>query len=813
MPRHLERWAVLGLTLAIAATAQAQDSSPSGPRSRSRNSLADRLGHLGRNLVGATDPAPQPETAPPREMPTDYRQAGPPAERTGDAPPTGGASSRRPGSTRSSRRTAQPQYQSEAESTEAEASDSAAPPVRRPPNTLPPEERPSLRRNPTTASRPAGEGSSSRRDLSERMATRINRTARPPAELPEEPPADESSADSAAVETDPPAEAAPAEPEASETPESVADEAESSDSPAAGPARRPAEVARSAEPRPFSRPTQSGPAMGGSADSEGDVLVTQQSPVILVSTAGPRKIRVGVAAKYQVQVQNAGTAPADELVLNLRLPEWAEVARLSASSGEALRPGQGEAADAVEWTIHQLPEKGRAELTLDIVPRKSRPLDLNVEWTHAPVAALAHVEVQEAKLVMTISGPEEVQFGDREMYKLTLSNPGTGDAEDVVVRLLPTSPGDTETATHRIGTIAAGHTKVVELELMARDPGHLVISAEATADGGLQAAATTEILVRRAELAVDLAGPRKQFAGSVATYKIRVANAGNAVAQNVLLTAVAPPGGKFVAASEGGRIEAEGSKIVWRLATLRPETEQLLAFRCRLETPGPNRPQIVCLADDDLKDTAAITTEVEALADLVLTVRDPSGPVPVGEDAEYEIRVLNRGKKAAEGVEFVAFFSDGIEPLDATGARYQMAPGQVIFEQLPLVDAGQEVVLVVRARATAGGDHVFRAQVRCQSLNTTLAGEETTHFYDVTFDEGEAGETSSFDAADATSEAEAAGDYSADAEAAPGELLETADELNPEPTDELGSSEEPAEEPAFEDSSTEATDDVSLGSP
>ena len=43
--------------------------------------------------------------------------------------------------------------------------------------------------------------------------------------------------------------------------------------------------------------------------------------------------------------------------------------------------------------------------------------------------------------------------------------------------------------------------------------------------------------------------------------------------------------------------------------------------------------------------------------------------------------------------------------------------------------AGETQVFRVHARADRSGNHVFRAEVVCQSLNTKLAAEEATHFY------------------------------------------------------------------------------------
>jgi hypothetical protein len=45
------------------------------------------------------------------------------------------------------------------------------------------------------------------------------------------------------------------------------------------------------------------------------------------------------------------------------------------------------------------------------------------------------------------------------------------------------------------------------------------------------------------------------------------------------------------------------------------------------------------------------------------------------------------------------------------------------------VPAGGEVIYTITARAETAGNHVFRAEVHCKSLGTSLASEETTKFY------------------------------------------------------------------------------------
>ena len=93
-----------------------------------------------------------------------------------------------------------------------------------------------------------------------------------------------------------------------------------------------------------------------------------------------------------------------------------------------------------------------------------------------------------------------------------------------------------------------------------------------------------------------------------------------------------------------------------------PGSERTFELQCVLNAAGDNQVQLLAVAEKDLTATAAVATRVDALADLKLEVRDPQGPVAVGEDAVYEIIIRNRGTKAAEGIDVVSFFSTASKP-------------------------------------------------------------------------------------------------------------------------------------------------------
>ncbi len=237
------------------------------------------------------------------------------------------------------------------------------------------------------------------------------------------------------------------------------------------------------------------------------------------------------------------------------------------------------------------------------------------------------------------------------------------------------------------------------------------------------------MFVRRASLQVGVEAPRVTFAGTAGTYRVTVVNSGDASATDVSVAAMLPPDAKYLASSAGGQYDAQQGKVTWTVGGLSPGTERSFELKCSLATPGDNRMQFVASAADNLSSSAASTTQVEALADLKIELRDPQGPVAVGNEAVYELVIRNRGSAAAHNVELVAFFSEGLEATAVDGSGHEIATGQIIFKPILTIGAGETITYKVHAQADREGHHVFRCELFCESLHTKLAAEEATFFY------------------------------------------------------------------------------------
>ena len=463
--------------------------------------------------------------------------------------------------------------------------------------------------------------------------------------------------------------------------------------------------------------------------SSDNVLITRQSPVLDVRTVGPRRISVGKPSAFVVNINNSGLVAANDAVVTIDLPEWTDVVGTESTTGTAGWVQSAGASRQFQWIVGRLEAKGSEQLTLNVVPRKSQPFDLAVRWDYKPVATQTMIEVQEPVLEMRLDGPREIRYGAKEVYRLELSNSGTGDADNVEISLMPVGIGNRAPATHKLGVLPAGGKKAVEVELTAHQDGELTVEVEAHGDAGAKARLVEKIVVVRPALNVEIDGPPMQYAGSVGKYVIRVTNPGTAAARNVTVAATIPAGARHELSTPTATLTPDGKQVTWALDSIAPGAQRTFTLHCKLDESGSSLLAVRTTADDNLSAMADATTLVETMPDLALSVKDPVGPVPVGTEATYQLSIQNRGSETAEDVEVVAYFSQGIEPTSAEGAQYKITPGQVVFQKIASLGVGKGVSLLVHAKAEAAGNHVFRVEVYCKAAGIRLVSEEMTHYY------------------------------------------------------------------------------------
>lgn len=457
-----------------------------------------------------------------------------------------------------------------------------------------------------------------------------------------------------------------------------------------------------------------------------DLQLSSGSPALKVTTLGSKAITLGKESLYTIKLANHGADEAREVTVTVTIPASAKVGVPNVSAGTFNVEDRDDAVHVV-WTMGELSGNHEEMLSLPLTAKDAQGVDLKVDWEMAPVSATAQIEVFEPKLKIEFVGPDEVLLGETAPFKLRVSNPGNGDAEGVVIELGSLSARDGGSSRKNVGTIAAGESLELDLQFAAREPGPMDLNATAASTLGASATTSKAMIVRSPQLNVRAEGPKFKFAGSVATYRVNVSNKGDAAAKDVLAKVTIPSIAKVISSTDGGK--AHGSALVWRIGNLGPNEERVMEVKCELTGDGDARFQMQASAVGAQVASGQVDTKVESIADLKLSVEDPTGPFPVGDEVVYEIHVLNRGTKAADNVIPVASFSEGISPLKVEGGTAQIDDGRVTFNPIRRVAPGEEVVLKIHARGETAGSHVIRMEVQCTEPETQLVSESTTRFF------------------------------------------------------------------------------------
>lgn len=474
-----------------------------------------------------------------------------------------------------------------------------------------------------------------------------------------------------------------------------------------------------------------------------DVIVVkkeEEKPLVAileVEMNGPKKRVVGQESPYQFKIRNRGGAPAEQVILSVEMPVWAEVQSTDFNVGTTTFAEKTSEIYVLNWTFDILEAGEEQLLTVHLIPRQRKTLSMSWDYHFKQPVSQTVIDVLEPHLELSLEGPQEMLWGTEEAFRLRIQNTGNGDAEDLQLTLISSETDPSETVSESMGTLKAGQEKVLIVKAFAKHQEKMKISVHASGPFGLEAETSREITILRPKLHTIVEAPEMQFVGNENEYRIIVQNQGTAPAENVVIKAVLPSGVKYVSNQGKGRVlPTTQNQILWNIDRIPVEEEYVCVLVCELKREGTCKLDVSASEKSGLSSTTSATTSVESVADLAMKIENPSGPVEVGKVATHTIRIINRGTKPAEKVDIIAVFTEGVIPINVSGAKATIFDnpedercGQVYFDTIPVVGDRQPVELKIQAKSNAPGNHKIRVEMICDSTGTYLINEDSTHYY------------------------------------------------------------------------------------
>jgi len=453
---------------------------------------------------------------------------------------------------------------------------------------------------------------------------------------------------------------------------------------------------------------------------------------------GPRKIDQSVSLEWvcpqnikakqpfscEMIVRNNGVEPALNVVV---LNPPAEGCKVTSAEPKSMHEGE-----MMRWELGTLGPKQERRIRLEMSAEKRGELACKATVS-ATTPSSTRMKVTEPQLMVKQECPDKVMVGDPVPVTITVSNPGDGPTEPVVLRAKMSAGIKGEKGQemlNEVGVLAAGESRVLKLVCQSVKGGAQKVVTTATADGGLHSTAESATQVSEPKMEVTMSGPKLRYLDRSATYTVVVTNPGDAAANEVHVSAVVPPGFKAGMSSGAGKYDATTRMISWTLGTLNPGEKKELTYKCAATQIGEHKHVVTAEGSRGLRGQSDLMTKVEGIASLLMELADVDDPIEVGAETAYEVRVTNHGSAPATNVEVRALVPKAMSIKACQGpTEYKIEGQEVVFNVIPKLAPKADAVYRINVKANAVGDVRFRARLASDSLSEPVIGEEGTKVY------------------------------------------------------------------------------------
>ena len=464
----------------------------------------------------------------------------------------------------------------------------------------------------------------------------------------------------------------------------------------------------------------SGAGKPGARELEGP-----QTPSVTIQKIAPSDVRVGEPVTFEIRVRNNGQIPAEQILIRDEVPYGTE---LVDTNPQATADSQG----GLLWEVGTLRPGEDYSVSMQVTPLEEGTIGSVASLTMQTLAS-AKAEAKKPMLRIEHVTESQVQAGDSVKFTITIENPGSGSAENVVIEeAVP--PGLSHSKgpklEYGIGTIPAGGRRRLELTLNATEAGMIENRIVARADGGLVAEHSVNLEVVAPQLQIKIEGPSRRYLDRPATFSVAIENPGTADARSVQLACRLPQGLKFVSTNNSGRFDPTTNTIRWSLDRLPARQFGEVKFTATPVQKGDHNINAEATGAKGLKDSKDHSLAVQGIAALLFEVADQVDPIEVGGVTTYQIRVQNQGTEEATNVRFVALVPPGLKPIAARGrTKYQIEGNRILFDSIARLPAKGESIYSVRVEGVQAGDQRFKVQMTSDETKTPVVEEESTRVY------------------------------------------------------------------------------------
>lgn len=415
------------------------------------------------------------------------------------------------------------------------------------------------------------------------------------------------------------------------------------------------------------------------------VDVTQQADISVLKTPAAEGVLLGDTMTYTLLVANEGPSDATDVVLTESIPAGTVVATLPPGcEGEgpvtctigAIAAGDTVSLDLVLEVPDTLPP-GPLVNTASVTSPISDP-DLADNSSDATVEAVAQADVHLDKVLVT----ENPVAGQPVTFELRLINRGPTVAPNASFSdPIPTGATfvsftatqgtcqldeveDVPAASCNLGRMEVGGTATATLVLMTDPNATTITNTGYSGSGGLDEIpednedTATAFLSSAADLSITKSGPAAVSSAAPVEYVLEYANAGPSTATDVVITDTLPAG-LTPRPLDGCTIE--GTTVSCTVPSVAPDATGSITITADVDPALPLGTELTDTATiastaagfqdpDPANNSSSLTSTVDAMNDVGVTVTANQDEVPGGAEVSYTVVVTNNGPQLASAV-------------------------------------------------------------------------------------------------------------------------------------------------------------------
>ncbi len=324
-----------------------------------------------------------------------------------------------------------------------------------------------------------------------------------------------------------------------------------------------------------------------------------------------------------------------------------------------------------------------------------------------------------AKIACNKTAPASVLAGQPFTYEITVSNPSTVEAKDVVVTDAlpdgithnssnPPAQVDGGKLTWALGTVAGGATKSIKIQVTATKTGKFENCAEVKAAMDLSSRCCATTVVTSPKLSVEKKCPSTVILCDPIEYVIVVKNAGDGPATNVQVTDQLPDG---IVTTDNK------SSVVSNVGTLNAGQSREIRITAKATKTGTFENKVTAKADGNLSAETSCTTKVVRPV-LEVTKKGPEMRY-VGRNAAFDITVTNKGDAPARDTVLVDPLPTGTTFVSADNGG-TMADGKVTWRLGTLEPgASKKVTITLKPNQRGAQKNTATATAYCAESSAT----------------------------------------------------------------------------------------------